>query len=106
MLSNRKWVYKMTKTKIWVVSESRFEGDIIRYICGSKKTALKRWGEVRDNLIKENKHMVEHCEKQSYNDAADWQNNVAVLQNMKPGELPDLDKRLDCPYLEEWSVEP
>lgn len=88
--------------KVWVVSEYGFDFHIIKYICGSYKTAIKRWEELRDEMIKENQDMVVFCQTEGYSDAAIWEKYVALLQNLKPGELCDCD----CPEIKEWEIEP
>jgi hypothetical protein len=92
------WRYGM---KVWVVAEHRFEWFEIKHICDSEKTALARWKELRDELIKDNREMVKHCKKE-LQDAAEYKNNITMLKNLKPGELC----KCDCPDIKGWRVEP
>lgn len=87
---------------MWVVSEDRFEWSSITHICVSKETALKRWEEVRDKLIKENEEMIEYCKKEGYKDEYIWQGYNKELQTLEPGDPCDCDS----PGLTEWVVEP
>lgn len=85
---------------VWLVAESRFEWFEVKHICLTKETALKRWTELRDELIEGFKNMVEYCARENY-DSSDWQHDIHMLQNLKPGERCDCD----YPYIEEWKVE-
>lgn len=88
------------KKKVWIVAESTFEWYTIKHVCGSKETALKRWNELRDDMIKENQDMVEYEKREGY-DAGEWQEDIIKLQNLKPGE----SCHCDYPDLKEWEVE-
>jgi len=90
------------KTKVWIVAESRFEWYTIKHICKTKETAIKRWTELRDALIKENKHMVEYDQKEGF-DPSDWQRDINTLQTLNPGQEPV--PHCDYPDLKEWVVE-
>jgi hypothetical protein len=89
-------------TTVWVVAEHRFEWFDVKHVCGSKQTALQRWREIRDDLIKEAQDMVEHCEEEGLGYEKGWEKVVRMLQNLKPGELCECD----CPDIKEWEVEP
>jgi hypothetical protein len=91
--------------KVWIVSECYFEGDIIKYICLSKEHAIKRWDEVRCKMVKDDRHMVDHCKENEYHDISDWENRVKLLQNLKPGEVPECSGFCDYPGFEEWECE-
>jgi hypothetical protein len=85
---------------VWIVAESRFEWYEIKYICSSKEIALKKWEELRDELIKGNQEMVEYCLKEGFKDGKDWQKNIELLQELKPGE----SCACDYPDLKEWKI--
>ena len=90
--------------EVWIVAESRFEWYTVKYICSSKEIAIKRWEELRGEMIQDNQRMVD-ANKQylidyGYYDNC-WEKHIEMLQNLKPGE------RCDCDYpdLQRWDVE-
>jgi hypothetical protein len=93
--------YQSERDKVWIVAESRFEWYEVKHVCSSKEIALKRWEELRDELINWFQEMVEHCIKEDYHDADDWRKRIDTLKNLKPGESCDCD----YPDLQEWGVE-
>jgi hypothetical protein len=48
--------------KVWLVGDCGCEHYNVRYICISKTTALKRWEEIRQELIKESRGCLEKYE--------------------------------------------
>ena len=45
--------------KIWLVGSNDCESTDTRYVCLTKATALKRWEEIRQELIERNKELLE-----------------------------------------------
>jgi hypothetical protein len=97
--SNSDFQYK--RNTVWVVAESRFEWYEVKHICASKEVALQHWTELRDELIKGNQEMVEHCIREGFTDGKDWQKNIELLKELIPGE----SCMCDYPDLREWELE-
>ena len=87
-------------TSVWVVAESRFEWYEIKHICGSEKVALRRWNELRLEIIKKNVDMVKSCIEDKCNPEP-WSDAITLLHNMNPCDAP----HCDYPDLKEWVLE-
>lgn len=88
--------------KVWVVAESRFEWYEIKHICKTREKAVELWEKLREELIKGNREMVCHDLREGI-DYSDWENDVIVLQNLIPGQIPE--SRCDYPDLKGWVLE-
>jgi hypothetical protein len=62
--------------------------------------ALGKWNELRLELIKENKHMVEYC-IETNSSPEPWSSAITLLHNMNPGDNP----HCDYPDIKEWMLE-
>jgi hypothetical protein len=94
-------IRKDERKTVWVVAESRFEWYEVKHICVSKEVALQRWVELRDELVKGNQEMVEYCIREGFTDGKDWQKNIELLKELKPGD----SCQCDYPDLKEWELE-
>jgi hypothetical protein len=52
--------------KVWLVGILNVELTETRYVCFSKETALKRWEEIRQELIERNKEVWERHDHEMY----------------------------------------
>jgi hypothetical protein len=52
--------------KVYLVGSSDCESTNTRYVCLSKETALKRWEEIRQELIERNAEVWEHFDDVMY----------------------------------------
>lgn len=88
--------------KVWLVGSAGCDFSDIQYVCLSYESAVKRWYEIRNNLIKQAEDMIIYEHNEGYYFYGGWERNIKLLQNLKPGE----NCQCDCPTIEEMEVEP
>jgi hypothetical protein len=103
MLSNELSRQRVIKMKVYLVAESTFEWYRVRHICGSWETAVKRFEEIRAEMIEDNKQTIEFNEKEGF-DSKIWKRKNFLLRNLPVGGKCHC--RCDHPDLVEWEVEP
>jgi hypothetical protein len=87
--------------KVWLVGVSGYDEHSADYVCLSRESALKRWDEVRDNLIKRFADLVIFCKEKGYDYGSVWEEHIKSLQNLKPGEWCNCDS----PFITEMETE-
>lgn len=87
--------------KIWLVGSSGYDYSSVDYVCLSYESAVKRWYEIKDELIKKCEDMIEY-EKRSNYQWGGWEEDILLLRKLKPGETDQCDH----PYIEEHETEP
>jgi len=87
--------------KVWLVGSAGYDFSDIQYVCLSHESALKRWYEIRDNLIKQAEDMIIYEHDEGYTGNGGWEKDIALLQKLKPGETC----QCDCPTIEEMEAE-
>jgi hypothetical protein len=71
-------------------------------VCISKTTAMKRWEEIRQELIKENKRMIEYCKKEGC--STEMNDEIALNLSETNPELMN-NYPWDAPFIEERETE-
>ena len=88
--------------KVWLVGSAGYDFHSIEYVCLSYESALKRWSEVRNELISRAKEMIEYDYKEGLDwNVPSWEREIKLLQNLKPGE----SCQCDFPIIEEMVAE-
>ena len=80
--------------KIYLVGSCDCESTDTRYVCLTNATALKRWEEIRQELIKRNKELLE-----------EYPENIVQIRICKNLEEPDPEKFDNYPYEEPFISE-
>jgi len=99
-------VMEMATDRVWIVGISDAESNVIRYVCSSKEKALKRWDELRKELIDELKTHIILCEREkqySDNYKKIMDRCLTNLQIMDPGKLNNYPQ--EEPYICEMELE-
>jgi hypothetical protein len=87
--------------KVWLVGSAGYDYSSVDYVCLSYETAVKRWNNIRDELIEKCEEMIEHDRLDGY-DNGGWERDIIMLRKLKPGETAECDH----PYIEEHETEP
>ncbi len=91
--------------KVWLVGRAGYDTHVIKYVCLSEETALKRWNDVRNELIVMLEEQITYSNEE-------WEGQgvpvlkyeIEVLRNMKIGD--DVIAYYDHPILYEMEAEP
>jgi hypothetical protein len=86
--------------KVWIVGSAGYDYSSIDYVCLSYESAVKRWNDVRNSLIKKCEEMIEYEKINNYEHGG-WAEDIRLLMNLKPGETDECDH----PYIEEHEAE-
>jgi len=87
--------------KVWLVGSAGYDFSDIQYVCLSYESALKRWYEIRDNLIKQAEDMIIYEHNEGCDFYSGWEEHIILLQKLKPGETC----QCDCPTIKEMEAE-
>jgi hypothetical protein len=90
------------KMKVWLVGDCGCEHHTVRHVCISKTTALKRWEEIRKELIEQNEVQIEYCKR----NGCGGEMNERIAKNLSEPN-PELMNNYpqDEPFIEEWETE-
>jgi len=84
--------------KVYLVGSHDCEFTNTRYVCLSKETALKRWEEIRKELIKDKKELLEFYP----ND----ETTIRILKNLQETDPEKMDNYpQEEPFIEEMATE-
>jgi hypothetical protein len=90
------------KMKVWLVGDCGVDYHSVKHVCISKTTALKRWEEIRQELIKNALESMEYCKKNGYG----TETNERILLNLSEPN-PELMNNYpqDEPFIQEMETE-
>ena len=90
--------------KISLVGSSGYDYHKVEHVCLSYESALKRWVEIRDKLIKQCEEMVVYENEEGLFKSGGWEKDIKSLQELKPGG--DCNCNCDNPFINEMETEP
>lgn len=93
--------------KIWLVGISDCEMTDVRYACISQRTALKRWEELRSELIKDYKNTMNNRNPKNHISIGDVEMYERILANLAETDPTKLDNYPhEEPFIMEMECEP
>ena len=88
--------------KVWIVGDCSVDHHTVQHVCISKTTALKRWEEIRQELIKRAQEGLEYSKERGCNIEMD-ENILLNLSEPNPELMNNYPQ--DQPFIEEWETE-
>lgn len=87
--------------KVWLVGYNGYDERSVNHVCLSYESALKRWNEIRDNLIKQFEDMIIFELEEGFGNGDAWKEHIKSLQELKPREWCNCDR----PFINEMEAE-
>jgi hypothetical protein len=90
--------------KVWLVGTCDVEMTYVQHVCLSEKTALKRWNELRQNLIKEYQGQIDYMnEKKETIGIGKYERMIKRLSETDPKTLDNYPQ--EEPFITEMETE-
>jgi hypothetical protein len=89
--------------KVWLVGSNDVEMTYIQHVCLSEKTALRRWEEVRQALIKECQDSIEWSHKNNGLSLEMYERMLENLSNTNPKTMDNYPQ--NEPFIDEMEAE-
>jgi hypothetical protein len=89
--------------KVWLVGTNDVEMTYVQHVCLSEKTALKRWEELRQTLIKEYQNQIVYMREKRDEGTELYERMIKNLSVSDPKKLDNYPH--DEPFIDEMECE-